>query len=248
MRVTAHAGYAVAGVFAVVAIWAAFGFAFPSQPLPLALNVISKICTSYRRSCCLSRQATKPPGLIVRRVIAFRSYAPACSRFPQVTNDPDNFGSFSILSILPQKGCATSASELARDTDHTRQNAVQLEPRLACARRNKWATSVNEAATNREETWTGSPKWRWWPTSAAKLRWRSYRYRGAPRANGRLKRNPPARPRAKQQESSRLICWDLPNPGRVASDQARTAEQAPHQPQLLSTRAHVAGTHCRDAS
>jgi hypothetical protein len=27
----------------VFAIWAAFGFAFPAQPLPLALNVISKI-------------------------------------------------------------------------------------------------------------------------------------------------------------------------------------------------------------
>ena len=43
MRVTAYACYAVAGTFAVFAIWAAFGFAFPSQPLPLALNVISKI-------------------------------------------------------------------------------------------------------------------------------------------------------------------------------------------------------------
>ena len=43
MRVTAYACYAVAGMFAVFAIWAAFGFAFPSQPLPLALNVISKI-------------------------------------------------------------------------------------------------------------------------------------------------------------------------------------------------------------
>ena len=43
MRVTAYACYAVAGMFALFAIWAAFGFAFPSQPLPLALNVISKI-------------------------------------------------------------------------------------------------------------------------------------------------------------------------------------------------------------
>jgi hypothetical protein len=30
-------------MFAVFAVWAAFGFAFPVQPLPLALNVISKI-------------------------------------------------------------------------------------------------------------------------------------------------------------------------------------------------------------
>jgi hypothetical protein len=43
MRVTAYACYAVAGMFAVFAVWAAFGFAFPAEPLPLALNVISKI-------------------------------------------------------------------------------------------------------------------------------------------------------------------------------------------------------------
>ena len=43
MRVTAYASYAVAGMFVVFAVWAAFGFAFPSEPLPLALNVISKI-------------------------------------------------------------------------------------------------------------------------------------------------------------------------------------------------------------
>ena len=43
MRVTAYASYAVAGMFVVFALWAAFGFAFPSEPLPLALNVISKI-------------------------------------------------------------------------------------------------------------------------------------------------------------------------------------------------------------
>ena len=43
MRVTAYASYAVAGMFVVLAAWAAFGFAFPAEPLPLALNVISKI-------------------------------------------------------------------------------------------------------------------------------------------------------------------------------------------------------------
>jgi hypothetical protein len=43
MRVTAYAAYAVAGMFAVFAVWAAFGFAFPAEPLPLVLNVISKI-------------------------------------------------------------------------------------------------------------------------------------------------------------------------------------------------------------
>jgi hypothetical protein len=43
MRVTAYACYAVAGMFGVFAVWAVFGFAFPAEPLPLVLNVISKI-------------------------------------------------------------------------------------------------------------------------------------------------------------------------------------------------------------
>ena len=43
MRVTAYASAAVAGMFTIFAVWAAFGFAFPTEPLPLALNVISKI-------------------------------------------------------------------------------------------------------------------------------------------------------------------------------------------------------------
>jgi hypothetical protein len=43
MRLTARAAYAVAAMFLVFAVWAAFGFAFPAEPLPYALNVISKI-------------------------------------------------------------------------------------------------------------------------------------------------------------------------------------------------------------
>jgi hypothetical protein len=43
MRVTAYTLYAVAGMFGIFAVWAAFGFAFPADPLPFALNVISKI-------------------------------------------------------------------------------------------------------------------------------------------------------------------------------------------------------------
>jgi hypothetical protein len=35
--------YAVAGMFVVFAIWAAFGFTFSAEPVPLTLNVISKI-------------------------------------------------------------------------------------------------------------------------------------------------------------------------------------------------------------
>jgi hypothetical protein len=41
--VTPYSSYAVAGMLALFAVWAAFGFAFPAEPLPLALNVISKI-------------------------------------------------------------------------------------------------------------------------------------------------------------------------------------------------------------
>jgi hypothetical protein len=43
MRVTASASYTLAAMFVVFAVWAAFGFAFPAEPLPLALNVMSKI-------------------------------------------------------------------------------------------------------------------------------------------------------------------------------------------------------------
>jgi hypothetical protein len=43
MRVTANAAYAVAGMFVVFAAWAVFGFAFPDEPLPLAMNVVSKV-------------------------------------------------------------------------------------------------------------------------------------------------------------------------------------------------------------
>jgi hypothetical protein len=43
MRVTGYAAYAVAGMFLVFAGWAAIGFPFPAEPLPLALNVIAKI-------------------------------------------------------------------------------------------------------------------------------------------------------------------------------------------------------------
>jgi hypothetical protein len=43
MRVTACAAYAVAGMFVVFAVWAVVGFAFPAEPLPLALNVFSKV-------------------------------------------------------------------------------------------------------------------------------------------------------------------------------------------------------------
>lgn len=43
MRITRHAFYALGGMFAVFAVWAAFGFGLPTEPLSRTLNVISKM-------------------------------------------------------------------------------------------------------------------------------------------------------------------------------------------------------------
>jgi hypothetical protein len=43
MRITKGAAYALAGMFAIFAVWASFGFAYPGAPLPKTLNVISKM-------------------------------------------------------------------------------------------------------------------------------------------------------------------------------------------------------------
>jgi hypothetical protein len=43
MRITRGATFALAGMFAVFAVWAAFGFEYPDKALPWSLNVASKI-------------------------------------------------------------------------------------------------------------------------------------------------------------------------------------------------------------
>ncbi len=43
MKLSRYTLFLLAGMFFVFAIWAAFGFAYPSAPLPIAMNVISKI-------------------------------------------------------------------------------------------------------------------------------------------------------------------------------------------------------------
>ncbi len=43
MRLSKYTLFALAGMFLVFAIWAWFGFPYPSSPIPIALNVISKI-------------------------------------------------------------------------------------------------------------------------------------------------------------------------------------------------------------
>jgi hypothetical protein len=42
-RITRGSLLALAAMFAVFAVWAALGFAYPNQPLPLALNIVSKL-------------------------------------------------------------------------------------------------------------------------------------------------------------------------------------------------------------
>jgi hypothetical protein len=42
-KVSRYTLFCLAAVFWVFAVWALFGFAYPSQPIPLALNAISKI-------------------------------------------------------------------------------------------------------------------------------------------------------------------------------------------------------------
>jgi hypothetical protein len=42
-RITRGSLLALAAMFAVFAVWAAFGFAYPNQPLPLVLNIVSKL-------------------------------------------------------------------------------------------------------------------------------------------------------------------------------------------------------------
>ena len=63
MRVTAYACYAVAGMFAVFAIWAA-SLRF-SLATAAAATSFRKSCASSRRSCCLpGGRATKPLELV----------------------------------------------------------------------------------------------------------------------------------------------------------------------------------------
>ncbi len=43
MRLSRYTLFLLAGMFLIFAIWALFGFAYPAAPLPIALNIISKI-------------------------------------------------------------------------------------------------------------------------------------------------------------------------------------------------------------
>jgi hypothetical protein len=61
MRITRQALYALAGMFAVFAVWGAFGFGFPTELLPKTLNVISKmLCFVAAIMLFVWRDAEKP--------------------------------------------------------------------------------------------------------------------------------------------------------------------------------------------
>ncbi len=42
-RLTRYTLFCLAGLFLVFAVWALFGFAYPSQPVPLVLNAVGKV-------------------------------------------------------------------------------------------------------------------------------------------------------------------------------------------------------------
>ena len=83
MRVTAYAAYAVAGMFLVFAVWAAFGFAFPAEPLPLVLNIISKIlCFIAAIMLFVWREDGEVSELVQHDGLSLDRY-PLCMRAPK---------------------------------------------------------------------------------------------------------------------------------------------------------------------
>ena len=43
MKLSRYDPVPLAGMFLIFAVWAVFGFAYPASPLPIALNMISKV-------------------------------------------------------------------------------------------------------------------------------------------------------------------------------------------------------------
>ncbi len=59
--------FSLAGMFLVFAIWAAIGFAYPSAPIPIALNAISKVlCFVAAITLFLPLQAAAAEGIVSR--------------------------------------------------------------------------------------------------------------------------------------------------------------------------------------
>ena len=62
VRLTRWTLLALASMFVVFAVWAVFGFSYPSEPLPIALNVVSKILAFVATITLFVRRDVAPDG------------------------------------------------------------------------------------------------------------------------------------------------------------------------------------------
>jgi len=66
VKLSKGALFALASMLAVFAVWALFGFAYPSAPIPTALNILSKILAFVTVLCLFlpqrARASTQDPG------------------------------------------------------------------------------------------------------------------------------------------------------------------------------------------
>jgi hypothetical protein len=67
MKLSRYALFFLAAMFLVFAIWAVFGFAYPSAPLPIALNMISKVL-AFAAAVSLFLPSEKARGLSVSQL------------------------------------------------------------------------------------------------------------------------------------------------------------------------------------
>ena len=68
LRLSRYTFFLLAGMFLVFTIWALFGFAYPSAPLPIALNMLSKIVAfATAISLFLPAPLSKTPGEVVAK-------------------------------------------------------------------------------------------------------------------------------------------------------------------------------------
>ena len=65
MRISKYTLLSLGGMFFVFAVWALFGFSYPSTPIPFALNVLSKVLSFMAGVTLylpLDRIASNPPS------------------------------------------------------------------------------------------------------------------------------------------------------------------------------------------
>jgi hypothetical protein len=61
MKLSRYTLFSLAGMFFIFALWALFGFAYPAAPIPIALNVISKIIAFATAVSLFLPQEISPP-------------------------------------------------------------------------------------------------------------------------------------------------------------------------------------------